>query len=445
MDEHHYLIRGGIEGRERLRVLGRVMRPATLALLERAGVVDGHAVPRRRLRRRRRDVRPRLARRDHRLGGRASTSTRRRSSWPAATPSRRRSSNVEFQVADLTDGLGEDEYDVVYARFVLTHLADPEAGLAAMVAAPCGPAAVWSSRTSTTTASFCHPASDASRRSNEIYTQAALRNGGDPYIGGACRLMLVEAGVERVTASIAQPVGLEGEVKLLPPLTVENIKAMAVKHGVATRRGGRRSGRRALRASPATPRRAWSHPTHRAGLGEKRMTDQHYYMIRGGIEGRERLRVLSGRGGVSHRLCRANGGYLTARPGSPYERWVSHRLCRANGGYLTAGSLHRSAASSHSDSTSSRWPPRPVELGRQLGEPLVVLAGLDDGGVQGGLLLGQPLELLVQAREDLAGRAFLGAARPGLRSRDGGAAGSRAAVAAVGTAAAASSAARRRR
>ena len=29
MGEHHYLIRGGLEGRERLRVLGRVMRPTT--------------------------------------------------------------------------------------------------------------------------------------------------------------------------------------------------------------------------------------------------------------------------------------------------------------------------------------------------------------------------------------------------------------------------------
>ena len=37
MEEHHYLIRGGIAGRERLRVLARVMRPGTLALLERVG------------------------------------------------------------------------------------------------------------------------------------------------------------------------------------------------------------------------------------------------------------------------------------------------------------------------------------------------------------------------------------------------------------------------
>ena len=42
-DQHHYLIRGGIEGRERLRVLGRVMRPGNLALLEAAGLGPGNA------------------------------------------------------------------------------------------------------------------------------------------------------------------------------------------------------------------------------------------------------------------------------------------------------------------------------------------------------------------------------------------------------------------
>ena len=91
MDEQHYLIRGGIEGRERLRVLGRVMRPDHPAAA-RAGGRDGRdALPRRRLRRRRRDVRPRFARRDHRTRSSASTSTRPRSSWPEAMPSRLRS------------------------------------------------------------------------------------------------------------------------------------------------------------------------------------------------------------------------------------------------------------------------------------------------------------------------------------------------------------------
>jgi hypothetical protein len=72
------------------------------------------------------------------------------------------------------------------------------------------------------------------RRANEIYEETARRNGGDPHVGIRLARLLLEAGFERVQPSIAHPVGLEGEVKLLPPLTIENIKAMAVAHGVAT-------------------------------------------------------------------------------------------------------------------------------------------------------------------------------------------------------------------
>src|SRR5262245_32005978 len=40
-DGDRYAIRGGVEGRERLRALSRVMRPHTVALLERGGVSVG--------------------------------------------------------------------------------------------------------------------------------------------------------------------------------------------------------------------------------------------------------------------------------------------------------------------------------------------------------------------------------------------------------------------
>src|ERR1700759_924694 len=36
-----YIIRGGVQGRERLRILSRVMRPTTMALLQRAGLRQG--------------------------------------------------------------------------------------------------------------------------------------------------------------------------------------------------------------------------------------------------------------------------------------------------------------------------------------------------------------------------------------------------------------------
>src|SRR5882724_736825 len=38
-----YIIRGGIQGRERLRILSRVMRPTTHCLLQRAGIRPGMA------------------------------------------------------------------------------------------------------------------------------------------------------------------------------------------------------------------------------------------------------------------------------------------------------------------------------------------------------------------------------------------------------------------
>ena len=232
MDEHHYLIRGGIEGRERLRVLARVMRPTTLSLFERAGVSAGMRCL------------------DVGCGGgdvsfdlaslvgitgsvvgvdidATKIDLARGDAEQAEVPT------IEFRVADVTGGLGAEDYDVVYARFVLTHLPDPEAGLAAMLRAlrPGGRLIIEDIDYD---GAFSHPDSEASRRHHELYTRAALRNGGDPYIGRRLPRMLLEAGVQRVTASIAQPAGIEGEVKLLPPLTVENIKAMAVKHGVAT-------------------------------------------------------------------------------------------------------------------------------------------------------------------------------------------------------------------
>ena len=37
----HYVIRGGVEGRERLRVLSRVMKPTTFSLFNRVNVRRG--------------------------------------------------------------------------------------------------------------------------------------------------------------------------------------------------------------------------------------------------------------------------------------------------------------------------------------------------------------------------------------------------------------------
>jgi len=42
-DSAHYVIRGGLEGRERLRLLARVMQTSSMALFDRLGCRDGLA------------------------------------------------------------------------------------------------------------------------------------------------------------------------------------------------------------------------------------------------------------------------------------------------------------------------------------------------------------------------------------------------------------------
>jgi SAM-dependent methyltransferase len=232
MDDHHYLIRGGLEGRERLRVLGRVMRPTTLPLLERAGVAPGM-----------RcldvgcgggDVTFDLASIVGLTGAAVGIDVdATKIELAQADAEQVGVTNVEFRVGDLTDGLGTEEYDAIYVRFVLTHLHDPVAGVEVMRRSlrPGGRLIV---EDIDFRGSFCEPESAAFARYEEIYEESARRNGGDPWIGLRLPAMLVAAGFTRVQPHVVQPADLEGESKLMPALTLENIKAIAVRHAVAT-------------------------------------------------------------------------------------------------------------------------------------------------------------------------------------------------------------------
>ncbi len=230
MDDHHYLIRGGLEGRERLGVLGRAMQPTTLALLERAGVGPGqHCL-------------------DVGCGGGDVSRDLARLVGPSGSvvgidldPTKVElaraesggTTNLEFRVADVTGGLGDAAYDVVYTRFVLTHLRDPAAAVRHLYDAlrPGGRLIV---EDVDFRGSFCEPTVDEFERYEEIYSETARRNGGDPDIGLRVPSMLVAAGFAHVRPHVVQPAGLEGEVKLLPALTLENIRAMAVRYDVST-------------------------------------------------------------------------------------------------------------------------------------------------------------------------------------------------------------------
>jgi SAM-dependent methyltransferase len=233
MRETHYIIRGGLEGRERLRLLARVMRPTTLGLLDRIG------------------LRPGMRCLDVGCGGGDVTFELARIVGPEGgvvaidmdetklelarhEAAARQLGNVEFRRSQIgADELGP-EFDVVYARFLLTHLKDPVGALATMRPA-LRPGGVLVVEDIDFSGSFCHPDSAAFRRYVELYTLAARRGGGDPNIGPRLPGLLTDVGLAGVGMHVVQPAGIEGEVKLVNPVTLENIADAVLAAGLASR------------------------------------------------------------------------------------------------------------------------------------------------------------------------------------------------------------------
>jgi SAM-dependent methyltransferase len=233
-----YIIRGGLEGRERLRVLARAMYPTTAALFDRVGIAPGMSCldvgcggG---------DVTRELARRVA-PGGRAIGIDRDGTKLAIAREEADGDAGVavEYREGDILTTELTPEYDVVYVRFLLTHLADPGAATA-RIAAGLRPGGVLIVEDIDTTGSFCHPANPAYERYAELYTRAAWARGVDPNIGPRLPQLLVAAGCKRVRVNVVQPTGMtpeghEGDVKLVSPLTLENIADSAMAEGLATR------------------------------------------------------------------------------------------------------------------------------------------------------------------------------------------------------------------
>jgi SAM-dependent methyltransferase len=228
----HYIIRGGVAGRERLRALARVMRPTTLSMFDVVGIKPGMACL---------DVGcgggdvafelARLVGPDGRVVGWDIDETKlqlaRRES------KEREQDNVEFRCIDIGESDGTAEFDVIYARFLLTHLPHPAGALSRTVRLA-RPGAIVMLEDIDCTGCFCHPDCAAFWRFIELYTQTAQRRGGDPNIGPRLPGLLLDAGVEKVRMNVVQPAGLDAEVKLIAPLTMENIVESVLAEALAS-------------------------------------------------------------------------------------------------------------------------------------------------------------------------------------------------------------------
>jgi SAM-dependent methyltransferase len=233
MQRNLYLIRGGVEGRERLRILARVLRPTTLSLFDRVG------------------IEARMACLDVGCGGGDVTldlaalvgSEGRVVGWDIdeikLELARREAEekgfgNVEYRLSDISRSEAASEFDVVYSRFLLAHLSDP-AGAVAKFGRSARPGGVVIVEDIDFEGVFCHPYSAAFQRLIELYTPAARRRGGDPNIGLRLPGLLLDAGFERVQTNVVQPAGLDGDVKLLYAASMECVADSVVADGIAGR------------------------------------------------------------------------------------------------------------------------------------------------------------------------------------------------------------------
>jgi ubiquinone/menaquinone biosynthesis C-methylase UbiE len=227
-----YIIRGGIAGRERLRILSRVMRPTSLDLLQRAGLTSGMNVLE--IGCGGGDLAFDIARIIGPAGRVLGTDIdQTKLDLAAREASEHGLTNVTFLHADITQSVPASDFDLIHARFVLTHLTNPAQALAHIrTALRHGGTIVLEDIDFR--GYFCHPDCAAVWRYVQLYTDTTKRKGVDANIGPRLPSLLSDAGFEKVRMNVVQPSGTEGEVKLISPLTMENIAEAVIAEGLAT-------------------------------------------------------------------------------------------------------------------------------------------------------------------------------------------------------------------
>ena len=228
----NYAIRGGEEGRARLRVIAQALWPTTERLLIAAGIAPGM-----------RcldvgsgggDVSFAMARLVGSLGavvGIDLDETKLQLARDEAVREGLR--NVDFGKSNVDDLADESAYDLVYSRFLLSHLRDPAAALRRMLhaAKPGGAIVVEDIDHSGV---FCYPPSPAFARYVHLYNEVVRRRGADPEIGPRLPGLFREIGLPDPRVTLAQPVFTTGDGKRVPQITLDNIRAAVVAAGLAT-------------------------------------------------------------------------------------------------------------------------------------------------------------------------------------------------------------------
>jgi SAM-dependent methyltransferase len=145
-------------------------------------------------------------------------------------------SNVSFQVASAYEtGLESSSFDLVFCRFVLMHLTQPQQAILEM-ARLLKPGGILACEDGDFKRPFTEPYSLAYARLFELYRAVIHARGADPCVGPKLYRMFLSAGLPEPSVTLVQPVFVRGDAKRLPEWTLEECAPAIIEHGLADKR-----------------------------------------------------------------------------------------------------------------------------------------------------------------------------------------------------------------
>jgi ubiquinone/menaquinone biosynthesis C-methylase UbiE len=228
-----YVIRGGREGFERLRLLHRVRWPDTAELFDRIGLQSGIRCA------------------DLGCGGGEVTFEIARLVGPGghvtgfdmdevklglarSSAAEQGIENVRFRPVDVNEWSEPGAYDLVFCRLLLQHLSRPVDLLGRMWAAVM-PGGVVAVEDADFDGLFCDPPNDGFEFCARALPAVIRQNGGDPSIGRKLHRYCRDAGIPAPQLALqAQRLRATGDTKTLALATLEATAETMIEGGIAT-------------------------------------------------------------------------------------------------------------------------------------------------------------------------------------------------------------------
>ncbi len=141
--------------------------------------------------------------------------------------------NVSFEVFDVYKFKARTKYDVIYSRFLLSHLTNPKLILENILQLlkPGGKLLI---EDTDFTGHFCYPKSDYFDQYVTLYQDLLKKRGANANLGQGLVGLLKDTGFSNVEFQLSQPAHISGEGKLMAEITFKGISEALLEEHLIT-------------------------------------------------------------------------------------------------------------------------------------------------------------------------------------------------------------------